>query len=186
MVGMSGRTVLRARHRFHCQRRIAAAAQLATVAAVAATWPAGRRGRRGRNSRLRQGRRVAPGPVPSLERWHWLAATQLTSRHACPRLGGSSIRQRAGRPRGRCLPVRERGYPSRSAASSCQRGPSTARQPRWAGWPGLRLVDHLAAQLHPTANGDLHRDAVALHSRRVVRWRCPRCGPPNCIEGDDP
>jgi hypothetical protein len=34
----------------------------------------------------------------------------------------------------------------------------------------------LAAQLHPTRNGDLDPDAVALHSRRVAWWRCPRCG----------
>ena len=34
----------------------------------------------------------------------------------------------------------------------------------------------LASQLHPTRNGDLDPYAVALHSRRVVWWRCPSCG----------
>jgi putative zinc ribbon protein len=38
------------------------------------------------------------------------------------------------------------------------------------------LRPDLAAQLHPSRNDDLDPDAVALHSRRVVWWRCPSCG----------
>ena len=38
------------------------------------------------------------------------------------------------------------------------------------------LRPDLAAQLHPTRNGDLDPHAVGLHSRRVVWWRCPGCG----------
>ena len=48
------------------------------------------------------------------------------------------------------------------------------RAPRQRSLAALR--PQLAAQLHPTRNDELDPYAVALHSRRVVWWRCPHCG----------
>jgi hypothetical protein len=52
----------------------------------------------------------------------------------------------------------------------------TAGRYRVQRWRSLAVLrPDLAAELHPTPNGDLDPYAVALHSRRVVWWRCPGC-----------
>ena len=48
------------------------------------------------------------------------------------------------------------------------------RVPRWRSLGALR--PELAAELHPTRNGDLDPYRVAPMSRRSVWWRCGSCG----------
>jgi rubrerythrin len=63
---------------------------------------------------------------------------------------------------------------ARSSGGGACRSCLRRRAPRQRSLALLR--PELATQLHPTRNGDLDPETVAVHSRRVVWWCCPSCG----------